>query len=319
MPNFCHNTLTISGEAEAVAESLKYILNDEGEVDFNLAKPMPEVMYKNDVGRSEDMKELTEVPSEFYDIVPLSDLDSILSHLLETIDKHSKEYRQLSFTRPTVNKMMVTTLRELESEAPWMDLKKNIVENINDGVQYVNKYKAILNRNHRKGLANLIDIYYHVYIAPYCLSEYGQTDWYSWSVENWGTKWNAIGIDIENDENVFTFDTAWSPPDHWFDALNDKLKDKGIYVNILLQYGELGMMFGGELLHTADGEYADVIYDEAKIYEFVGYDPEEKEELLSSLTGPIEQLVIQETKPIKTSNPSDEDDDSDDKEYRPAA
>lgn len=33
--------------------------------------------------------------------------------------------------------------------------------------------------------------------------------WYDWSVENWGSKWNAY--DNRKDEDVFVFDTAWSP------------------------------------------------------------------------------------------------------------
>ncbi|MHB1484828.1 MAG: DUF3846 domain-containing protein [Saccharofermentanales bacterium] len=43
----------------------------------------------------------------------------------------------------------------------------------------------------------------------------------SWSIKNWGTKWNAFGFDIENASsypsydayaNVIEFNTAWSPP-----------------------------------------------------------------------------------------------------------
>lgn len=38
---------------------------------------------------------------------------------------------------------------------------------------------------------------------------YGVADWYDWSIENWGTKWNAHETEIE--DNVIWFDTAWSP------------------------------------------------------------------------------------------------------------
>jgi len=40
--------------------------------------------------------------------------------------------------------------------------------------------------------------------------QYGSIDWYDWSVKNWGTKWNAIDTDIQ--ENILFFSTAWSPP-----------------------------------------------------------------------------------------------------------
>lgn len=38
---------------------------------------------------------------------------------------------------------------------------------------------------------------------------YGVMDWYDWSIQNWGTKWNAHETDIK--DNVILFDTAWSP------------------------------------------------------------------------------------------------------------
>lgn len=34
--------------------------------------------------------------------------------------------------------------------------------------------------------------------------------WYSWNVENWGTKWNAYDISREND--TIKFHTAWGHP-----------------------------------------------------------------------------------------------------------
>ena len=43
---------------------------------------------------------------------------------------------------------------------------------------------------------------------------YGKNNWYDWSIEHWGTKWNAydIGLGMEDDDNVITFNTAWSCP-----------------------------------------------------------------------------------------------------------
>jgi hypothetical protein len=42
------------------------------------------------------------------------------------------------------------------------------------------------------------------------LDKHGFKDWYSWSVANWGTKWNAYGISEVDDKIMF--DTAWSTP-----------------------------------------------------------------------------------------------------------
>lgn len=49
------------------------------------------------------------------------------------------------------------------------------------------------------------------------LKDIGYTDWYEWSVANWGTKWNACHVSIhelpEEDGAVeIAFDTAWAAP-----------------------------------------------------------------------------------------------------------
>lgn len=49
------------------------------------------------------------------------------------------------------------------------------------------------------------------------LAEIGHEDWYSWSCENWGTKWNACRTEISekclnNTWVEIRFDTAWAAP-----------------------------------------------------------------------------------------------------------
>ena len=52
-------------------------------------------------------------------------------------------------------------------------------------------------------------------IAAVNILKYGYPTWYEWSIDNWGTKWNACGyeegIDYSEDE-CLDFDTAWSAP-----------------------------------------------------------------------------------------------------------
>ena len=38
---------------------------------------------------------------------------------------------------------------------------------------------------------------------------YGKNNWYDWSMDNWGTKWNSVGACIE--ENFIRFETANTP------------------------------------------------------------------------------------------------------------
>ena len=87
------------------------------------------------------------------------------------------------------------------------------------------------------------------------IEKYGHGDWYSWSVENWGTKWNTDAQDWSRDGDSisFWFDSAWAPPT----ALYDKITAEGYDVEAY--YLEEGMGFVGKYSEGADEyyEYAD--------------------------------------------------------------
>lgn len=46
-------------------------------------------------------------------------------------------------------------------------------------------------------------------------------NWYDWSCDHWGTKWNACNHDGD------TFDTAWDAPRAWLEALAKHLPPQG--------------------------------------------------------------------------------------------
>lgn len=69
------------------------------------------------------------------------------------------------------------------------------------------------------------------------IEQYGHSSWYSWSIEHWGTKWDACDVSLDredDDELVYSFNTAWSPaepvlaamsaqyPELHFDAVFDE-------------------------------------------------------------------------------------------------
>lgn len=59
-------------------------------------------------------------------------------------------------------------------------------------------------------------------LALQCFRETGHRDWYSWNIENWGTKWNAYSYAERSREPgrfVFKFETAWSFPEPIFEKL----------------------------------------------------------------------------------------------------
>jgi hypothetical protein len=55
-------------------------------------------------------------------------------------------------------------------------------------------------------------------IADENVSKFGYKDWYGWANANWGTKWGACDVYVENESQIdeegeltFRFESAWSP------------------------------------------------------------------------------------------------------------
>lgn len=61
---------------------------------------------------------------------------------------------------------------------------------------------------------------------------YGADNAYDWCIRHWGTKWEPCDVfchdwDFDSDYSFinFTFDTAWGPPEEWFNYVNAKYPD----------------------------------------------------------------------------------------------
>jgi hypothetical protein len=88
--------------------------------------------------------------------------------------------------------------------------------------------------------------------------EYGFSSWYDWNVTHWGTKWD-VGEEsddfVQNGESdgnsvTLTFDSAWSPPIAFYEAMTDLgWKIKGYYY-------EPGMAFCGLFDDSVNEEYS---------------------------------------------------------------
>jgi len=79
--------------------------------------------------------------------------------------------------------------------------------------------------------------------------KYGHSDWYSWSIANWGTKWNAYSTEVNGDEIVFQ--TAWSCPDGVLIALSQKYPEVEFSIRFADEdfgsnVGEFGLLNGEE-------------------------------------------------------------------------
>jgi Ferredoxin-like domain in Api92-like protein len=100
------------------------------------------------------------------------------------------------------------------------------------------------------------------------IEQYGYKDWYDFSVNEWGTKWDVGDSDGINEvtENSLTvyFDSAWAPPC----GVYEKLTDLGFEVDAM--YNEPGMGFCGRWTNESGDEY----------YELSGRSADELDELL---------------------------------------
>jgi Ferredoxin-like domain in Api92-like protein len=96
--------------------------------------------------------------------------------------------------------------------------------------------------------------------------------WYNWNVKNWGTKWD-LGDETyfecrKNDDGnstaLYTFETAWAPPESWLSMIAEMYPQ----LSIKLEYVEEGMGFSGHIgfymgqmvenEHHADAFHTDV-------------------------------------------------------------
>ena len=87
------------------------------------------------------------------------------------------------------------------------------------------------------------------------LKKYGYAEWYSWSTDVWGCKWNnGQDVEVEDDRDngcfihdeisvSYRFDTPWGPPEGIYLALKEQFPE--VYISWF--YDEPGMEFSGYL------------------------------------------------------------------------
>ena len=82
--------------------------------------------------------------------------------------------------------------------------------------------------------------------------KYGASDWYTWRVANWGTKWDAAESGISADDGhklIVWFDTAWAPPIPWLEKIAVQFPE----LNFSMIFEEPGMNFCG-IVEYENGE-----------------------------------------------------------------
>jgi hypothetical protein len=95
------------------------------------------------------------------------------------------------------------------------------------------------------------------------IAKYGHSDWYSWCINNWGTKWDISPYECEAEGNTLngTFDSPWGPPIEAY----GKLEELGFEVRAY--YYEPGMGFAGVYEGVDECyDYSGMNADEAEEY-----------------------------------------------------
>ena len=98
---------------------------------------------------------------------------------------------------------------------------------------------------------------FHDEPKPDLVEKYGASDWYTWSVHNWGCKWNCDAqdwnVDDYDDENLsikFWFDSPWGPPTELYNFI-DAQDDLNVFAN----FHEEGMAFVGKFEYGSVDSY----------------------------------------------------------------
>lgn len=89
-----------------------------------------------------------------------------------------------------------------------LDIEKSSKQQ--EGIDYLSGKLplASLKRRHKEDYNEVIKL---GQMALNNLAKYGSTDWYEWSLKNWGCKWNASNTYLSSDRKVIEFETPWSP------------------------------------------------------------------------------------------------------------
>ena len=130
------------------------------------------------------------------------------------------------------------------------------------------------------------DYIYRGNIGPEEKKIYGENNWYDWSNENWGTKWNSVDARCEWSSDcglAYYFQTAWSSCEPIVKALAAMFPD----AKFSYSYSEPdGCFFGkqefenGRMTYNAYGDYCEYWFD---CYD---EDDEDYEEILKERNNP---------------------------------
>ena len=200
----------------------KYLINKDGNVDFNILIPMPEELNiacgSGSIPTSKGVK-----------------------YLSESTKAEEKE-----------NEPIYNTLKKALEESG----AANQQEFVNYCLQDNNIFNSIVDIN---GFSKPCkDEHVTTYLQGfYNLEKYGYKDWYDFRIDKWGCKWNADNTNICG--SVISFETPWGSPSGIFTELSKHVPIRVMCCDEFGNFGDITDYIDGEATTVLDD--SDAVYD----------------------------------------------------------
>ena len=112
-----------------------------------------------------------------------------------------------------------------DTQSPDVNVDKLILEYNKETKSKAMGLTEIINANHPW----LSRIAKQALINQRALLETGYSEWYKWSLDNWGVKWDASNLKIKELSDfhtiIYTFDSPWGTPEHFVIELSKLYPD----------------------------------------------------------------------------------------------
>jgi hypothetical protein len=207
MPNHVTNIIDFSGKQEDIDRLMSYIqAKDEpyGSFDFNKIIPMPETMNVESGGSQSDAMNVF-----FSAINPDSEDMGIEKVSRETFKEYLEKCKN-------VRRFFIS------------EFKTNL--SYEEVCQISQKYFNEKDSQFRQDSYIKDDIFLFGKTVFENIQNYGAADWYSWSCNNWGTKWNAYDYPEQDiGSTTIQFNTAWSAPHPVIQKLSEMFPTVGVH------------------------------------------------------------------------------------------
>ena len=187
MPNWAYNKITAKTDEDFNALCKKFLDKNEN-LDFNTIVPMPDTI-KNTTGisKTEHMGMIAYILTHNPDgsVIALNTKNDVIS----AIDAHNQGDGQLAEDMTDDDFCAIIESSKRQDDLEWNKQQWDRLPDFNEGRSYFTEAENVL----------------------YNMLHYGVTNWYDWSINNWGSKWNASSTDVNKLERSIYWETAWSP------------------------------------------------------------------------------------------------------------